>query len=52
MQYLKISLAQKFNYIGRFYTYFMLLLAVAAIFIALKFVKKDAHKMDDEGGQA
>ena len=34
------------------FTLIYALLAVAAIFIALKFVKKDAHKMDDEGGQA
>lgn len=34
------------------FTLIYALLAVAAIFIALKFVRKDAHKMDDEGGQA
>lgn len=34
------------------FTLIYALLAVAAIFIALKFVKKDANKMDSEGGEA
>ena len=34
------------------FTLIYALLAVAAILVALKFVKKDVHKIDDEGGRA